>query len=176
MIGMPIEAGTTAVIVAVPEAQDLVDRGRLLFDSHALNGVPAHVTILYPFVAEPDLTDDVVAAAQDILAERPAFDLEFATTARFDGDLVYLEPRPAQPFRDLTAAFAARWPDHPPYRGAYQTVIPHLTLLEPVAPDIADRFEADARKELPIRARVVQAELIGYDGERWRTLVDLRLA
>ena len=41
----------SAVVVEVPEAEPLVGAWRLRFDPVAALGMPAHVTLLYPFVA-----------------------------------------------------------------------------------------------------------------------------
>ena len=69
---------------------------------------------------------------------------------RFPG-LVWLEPEPAEPFAALTAAVAARWPDHPPYGGVFDTVIPHLTVVESEDAPL-DAVEEAARRARPSRA------------------------
>jgi hypothetical protein len=40
----------SAVLVPVPEAERVVSRYRARLDGAAALGVPAHVTVLYPFV------------------------------------------------------------------------------------------------------------------------------
>jgi hypothetical protein len=74
-------AGTateTAVIVAVDAAEPAVAEHRRRFDVAASWGVPAHVTVLYPFV-DPSAIDDVVigrlGCAMDSVR---AFDCAFA--------------------------------------------------------------------------------------------------
>ena len=46
----------SAVLVPVPEAERAVSRHRTRLDRAAAWGVPAHVTILYPFVAPSAIT------------------------------------------------------------------------------------------------------------------------
>ena len=48
-------AAQSAVLVSVPEAEPAVSRYRARLDRAGAWGVPAHVTILYPFVAPPRL-------------------------------------------------------------------------------------------------------------------------
>ena len=92
----------------------------------------------------------------------------FARAARWP-ELVYLEPDPAEPFARLTAAIAAEWPEHPPYEGVHETVIPHLTVAESEDGAFLDRIAAGLAPQLPIELRVREAQLYaeGEDG-RWR--------
>src|ERR1700730_15304747 len=65
----------TGVMVPVPEAAPLIARHRLLLDPSAADGMPEHITLLYPFVP---VEDCVVEALHDMFREVPAFD--FALT------------------------------------------------------------------------------------------------
>ena len=38
--------------------------------------------------------------------------------------------KPVEPFRALTAQLCDRWPEAPPYGGAYPEVVPHLTVAQ----------------------------------------------
>ena len=44
--------------------------------------------------------------------------------------MVYLAPEPAAPFVALTEAVGAEFPGFPPYGGAFDEVVPHLTISE----------------------------------------------
>ena len=44
--------------------------------------------------------------------------------------MLYLEPDPAHPFVDMIEAVAERFPEHPPFGGEFDTVVPHLTVVE----------------------------------------------
>ena len=57
-------AGESAVLVPGPEAEPVVGRHRARLDRAAVEGVPAHVTVLYPFVPPPEIT----AATIEVLA------------------------------------------------------------------------------------------------------------
>src|SRR5215213_340552 len=97
---MAFELGQTAVIVPVPEAEPVVGRWRARHDAAATAGVPAHVTVVYPFLSA-DRVDE--AALREEVGSLPAFAATFASTGRFP-DLLYLAPEPADPFRALTGA------------------------------------------------------------------------
>lgn len=117
----------TALIVAVPEAEPHVAELRLAHDRSAALGVPAHVTILFPF-APPELVDEEALA--ELFAAQSAFAFELASVEHFGEDVTYLAPSPARPFVELTRAVVARWPEHAPYEGAHEEVVPHLTVGE----------------------------------------------
>jgi 2'-5' RNA ligase superfamily len=63
----------TALIVPVPQADDAVGRFRMSLDRAAAWGVPAHVTVLYPFLPPVRINDEVVAAVGEIVRATPRF-------------------------------------------------------------------------------------------------------
>jgi hypothetical protein len=141
----------TALIVEVPEAEPAVGELRLQHDSSAALGVPAHITILFPFADAAAVDEDALA---DLFSRFPAFDFRLDRVERFEDGIVWLHPDPTLPFVDLTAAVAGRWPDHPPYEGAHDEPIPHLTVSEtPIDLDV----------ELPIASRAHEVTLIEED-------------
>src|SRR5438067_1314721 len=109
---LPSMPRRTALIVEVPETEAAVGELRLRYDSSAALGVPAHITILFPF-ADGDEVDETALA--ELFARFPAFDFRLDRVERFDDGIVWLHPEPSRPFLDLTAAVAQRWPAHPPY-------------------------------------------------------------
>jgi 2'-5' RNA ligase superfamily len=156
--------GETALVVLVPEAEPLIADHRLRYDPSAAVGVPAHVTVLYPFRS---VVDDVAAGVVADLASRvPAFDVTFATLARFPGEVVYLVPDPSEPFRGLTASAVESFPDCPPYGGAVPDPIPHLTVADGVNEVTANALAAEVQPRLPITARVGHLTLIAQDHTR----------
>jgi 2'-5' RNA ligase len=122
---LPSMPRRTALIVPVPEAEPAVARLRLEHDPMARLGVPAHITIHFPF-APPDLVDEAAVAA--LVAAHPTFAYELGSVEYFDDDVTYLKPSPAAPFSALIEASAARWPEYPRYDGAFVDVVPHLTV------------------------------------------------
>lgn len=116
----------SALIVPCPAADPALGHHRARLDRAAEVGVPAHVTVLYPFRPEPAVDDDERLRA--LLAAVPAWTTCFDRTAWFDDAVLYLAPADPAPFVELTAVVAAAFPEHPPYGGAFATVVPHLTV------------------------------------------------
>ena len=125
------------------------------------------MTVLFPFLACPDLDPGVRAELASIAGRMPAFEVRFERVRRFPG-LVWIEPEPAEPFTRLTAAVAARWPDHPPYGGMFDVVIPHLTVVESEDAPL-DAVEDLARRVVPFPGRAERLELWCQNAAgRWR--------
>jgi len=144
--------------VPVPEAEPHVADLRLRHDPMAALGVPAHVTVLFPF-APPDEVDE--AGVRELATAHARFAFELADVWRFGDEVTWLAPEPAAPFSALTDAAAARWPEYPPYEGVHDVVIPHLTLALGVV---------DIDIELPISCVARELDLLeeAADG-RWST-------
>jgi 2'-5' RNA ligase len=163
---MPESDSVSAVVVrvTVPPA---IDRLRRRWDTSTALGVPAHVTILFPFLPASALTGQVHRQLAVIAARVQPFDVRFATVGRFP-DALYLAPDPARPFIELTRAVAATFPDHPPYSGAFDDVVPHLTVADaPTAP--MGELERLIRPILPIQHRVTALDVLVDDRlRRWR--------
>jgi hypothetical protein len=158
----------------VPEAEPLVSHWRDRLDPYAAAGVPAHVTVLAPFLDTGRIGAAELAALRGLFAARPVFDAAFPRCARFPG-VLYLAPEPAAPFRALTEAVAARWPETPPYGGRFPDVIPHLTVAFSDDHDVLDRVEAALARALPARARIASAQLLVSEQGNWAELAAFRL-
>ena len=157
----------SAVVVRVRVPQPLA-RLRTDWDWAARVGVPAHVTILFPFLAAGDLGPVVRRELAAIALAREPFEVRFARVGRFPG-VVYLAPEPSAPFADLTASVVARYPDFQPYGGAFDEVIPHLTVVESDDARL-DEIAASVANVPPFVHRAASLEVLveGGDG-RWRT-------
>jgi len=169
----------TAVLVPVPAAERVVSSHRSRLDGAAALGVPAHVTVLFPFVPPPLITPGVVDALAAAVATVSAFGCELGGTSWFGEDVLYLPPQPDEPFRALTRAVCAAFPGYLPYGGAFADTIPHLTVGERPAGGVADLREAEAAvlPELPVRFRVDQVWLMAGSAVlgSWHTLAELPL-
>ncbi|MGH3681490.1 MAG: 2'-5' RNA ligase family protein [Natronosporangium sp.] len=169
----PIE---TAVIVALPEAEEAVGRLRAELDRSAAWGVPAHLTVLYPFLPPGAVDQRVLAALAAAVATVPAFEVALVRCGWF-GEVLWLAPEPAQPFRRLTTAVHRRFPDHPPYRGAHPALVPHLTVGHDAPVQALRAAAAEIAARLPILARVRSARLIqgSTAAGSWHTVTELPL-
>ena len=171
---------SSALVVPVPAAETVVGESRRVLDHTAAWGVPAHVTVLYPFLAPERLTSHVLTDVAAIVHRVAAFDCVFAEVRWFGEDAVWLAPEPAGPFRALTAALWRHFPDCPPYRGRHDDVVPHLTVGSAAAGtlDGMRRAAEQVRPRLPVHARVDQVSLLtGADAPgSWRTVAEFPLA
>jgi 2'-5' RNA ligase len=137
----------TALICRVPEAERYIGNYRQRFDPPARRNVPAHVTILYPFMA-PELIDaDVLATLSDIARSVPCFKYRLARTERFPVAL-YLAPDPGDSFSALTNGIFRAFPDYPPFGGKFDTVVPHVTVAHGDEPLLCE-IEVELRIALP---------------------------
>lgn len=163
----PEPRGTTALLITVPEADPLVSGARKKYDPSAGAGVPAHVTVLYPFLPVERIDDAVTAELRALFAAQEPFALDFTGFGRFP-DLLWLAPQPDAPLRALTAAVEARWPQAPPYRGEYGDPVPHLTVAGGQPQEVYEALEREIGSALPLRAGVTGVHLVVNDGVRWR--------
>jgi 2'-5' RNA ligase len=168
----------SAVVVPIPEAERLVGPLRADFDVAAALGVPAHVTVLAPFVPPVRIDDTVIAELAAAVGSVGSFEVTFSRVAWFDRSVLWLAPEPGEPFRALTRAVCERFPDYPPYRGEHQDVVPHLTvgIDQPV-----EALESAARtieRGLPVTARVSNAVLMQGSREpgSWSIVAELPLS
>ncbi len=148
----------SALVVEVPDAEPVVGEWRARLDPSAALGMPAHVTVLYPWLPA-DAVDDATRADLDgVLSAVPSFDVAFGELARVPRT-IYLAPSPPDAFVALTSAVVARWPECPPYEGRYDEVVPHLTVADAVDVDALAHVVAGVAPRLPVRARVTAVSL-----------------
>ena len=89
--------------------------------------VPAHVTILYPFLPPQEIDAEVLAILRGIAGSVRPFDYRLRETRRFPVAL-YLAPEPDSGFAALTAAVHRAFPAYPPFAGKFDVVVPHVTV------------------------------------------------
>jgi 2'-5' RNA ligase len=154
----------TALIVAVRLPRPLEAlRRRAIPD--ARSGLPAHVTLLFPFAPLEALDDDLRALLAGVLAGVDAFAFELRRQGRWP-EVLFATVEPDLPFRSLHDRLAAAFPAYPIYGGRFDFV-PHVTIAEgPLAagPEIADD---PAWRPLPVRRTARSADLVVRDGDRW---------
>ena len=119
----------TALIVRVPEAEPHVSHLRHQFDPSESLGVPAHITVLYPFMPPEEITPVVANQVRAVALSCTAFGFQLSRVGLFPGAL-YLAPAPSKPFIALTVALVRQFPEYPPYGGQFRTVVPHLTVAQ----------------------------------------------
>jgi 2'-5' RNA ligase len=161
----------TALITRVPEAEPYIARYRERYDPSARRNVPAHVTILYPFMA-PGLVDaEVLSRLRHIASSVSCFSYRLVRTERFPVAL-YLAPEPDAPFSALTSGVFREFPDYPPFEGKFDSIVPHVTVAHGDEPLLCE-IEVELRIALPgagVPARCTELVLIENSGGRWEQM------
>jgi 2'-5' RNA ligase len=170
----------TAILIEVPEAEPYVASWRARFDPVAARGIPAHVTVLFPFVPPNRVDDAVIAQLREVALSRPAFEFRLAMLDEFPG-VVWLRPDPDEPFRALTRAVWAAFPSFPPYRGAFPDSQPHLTVAVAETPTAQAALRGELTEELagqlPVDCVASSISVFTSDETgRWSRVWELALA
>jgi 2'-5' RNA ligase len=127
--------------------------------------MPAHVTLLYPFAPSDDVD---VRAVTALAAATEPFAFELHEVDEWTDGVVCLAPLPAEPFVELTHRLTAEFPDYPPYAGAHDDVVPHLTVVHTDDPVTRADAAASVASSLPISCDANEIWLMHEVNGRWR--------
>lgn len=162
----------TALICRVPEAERYISRYRERYDPPARRNVPAHVTILYPFMAPEAVDTAVLDQLAGIARGVPRFEYRLAETRRFPLSL-YLAPHPGEHFAALTERVYRAFPDYPPFDGKFATVVPHVTVAH-ADEELLSAIDVELRIALAsagaVKARCEEMVLIENTTGRWEQM------
>ena len=153
--------GYTALVIAIPEVEPAIEHLRRQHTTSGAEGVPPHVTLIYPFGESELLAAARFHELAEVVSRFAAFTYRLVETARFTNvpPILYLVPEPAEPFCALISALADAFPEHPPYGGVYSESTPHVTVAE--ANDATlDAIEAEVAPRLPTSARAEAVSLM----------------
>ena len=117
----------TALIIPLPQAEALVEDIRNDYDPAAMFGVPAHISILYPFMAPDKMDFEVHRKLKAVFSRYTPFEFRLGEVRRFPNTL-YLSVDPEEVFLSMTQDLTTMFPDFPPYSGEFGNIAPHLTL------------------------------------------------
>lgn len=169
----------SALVILIPEADALVESFRKQYDPSAPLGLPAHVTLLYPFKPPGELTADVIRKLEDLFSRTPQFTISFSEVRRFI-NVLYLAPIPDEPFRQLTELVRKHFPETPPYGGQFAEIVPHLTVAqvsdEEELQRIADAFQQAAQGKLPILSNITEILLMDNEHCDWQVRIRFQLS
>lgn len=154
----------TVLVVPVLDAEPAV--GAWLGSTKVdFDGVPLHVSVMCPFLPARSVRRADEQRIAELAADVAPFDFALTHLGTFPG-VHYLAPEPAAPFVAITEAIQRRWPSCQPYRGAYDSVIPHVTVAFGDDPP-ADL--ADLERALPIVTRASELWLLEQTARGWLT-------
>jgi hypothetical protein len=173
----------SALLLAVPAAEAAVGAHRARLDASARDGVPAHLTVLYPFLPPTEIGPGVLAELSRLFAGTPRFDFTLDRVRWFSESVVWLGPSDESPFRALTQRTALAYPSCPPYGGQHPDTVPHLTVGHLGGPAELRAAGEAVRPLLPITAQASEVTLMAgpkpgpHSGPpgRWRTVASFPL-
>ncbi|MEV0976747.1 2'-5' RNA ligase family protein [Streptomyces sp. NPDC049915] len=154
---------SSLLLVPVPEAETALRtwRGEKMLPG----GVPAHVTVMYPFLPARAIDDRAEAQLARIAASVPPFDFRLTEVGRFPG-VLYLRPVPGEPFADLVDLVMRQWPGYEPYEGRFAEFVPHVTMAED---DSVHEDTERLRPLLPIACQAREVTLMTESARGWHT-------
>jgi 2'-5' RNA ligase len=152
----------SGLVIPFPNVEPVVAAHRLKYDPQAPRGVPAHVTIHFPWIPAATVDATALAEVRELAATTPAFAVAFEELRWFGDEVLWLAPTPDQPFRGLSDRSAALWPEAPRYGGVFEDVVPHLTIGEGKRA-ILKEVENELAEVLPLR---------GWASELWWFALD----
>lgn len=161
----------SALVVPVPEAEPLVARWRASLDPACRRGVPAHVTLLYPFVDATNIDDDTLHELEELFRDFEPFSFSINSLAWFGESVLYLEPSPDRVFRDMTQRLRTAFPQYPPYGGTIDDPTPHLTVGDGAPLERLLEAATTVSSQLPLRVSSSQVWLMigGRAPASWTT-------
>jgi 2'-5' RNA ligase superfamily len=154
-------SGTESVLlVEVPAAEATVGWHREHLDVNASLGIPAHITVLSPFMPPPMISPLVLAELKRVFASIRRFHLQLAATGWFGDQVLWLAPTDPALFRALTHGVHEAFPAFPPFGGQYDEVIPHLTVGHGRPVNELRAAEKSVQPQLPIEADATTVRLM----------------
>ena len=173
----------TALLVAVPAAEPAVGRHRARLDHAARDGVPAHITVLYPFLPPAGIGQPLLGSLGRLFAGFAAFEFTLDRIGWFGAEVAWLGPRDPAPFTALTHLAFTAFPSCPPYGGQFPEVVPHLTIGSGGSPQALRAAAESVSARLPIEATASEVSLMtgprpgtaGTPPGQWRTVTTLPL-
>ena len=149
----------SALLLVVAGAESAVSRHRAAHDRAARVGVPAHLTVAYPFKPAEHLDESDLDVLAAICRSTPAIDLSFSRTGWFGDEVLFLEPDDPAPLVSLVRRIEGAFPDHPMYGGAHDDLHPHLTVGHGAAVAALQQVEREVRAHLPLGDRSTELQL-----------------
>ena len=156
----------SGLVLLTPELEGVVDRWRRKYDPVRAYGMPAHVTVLYPWLPIEQITVADRSALAELCRGSSPIEMTFARFGRFT-ETLWLDPQPARPIVELVERVAERWPDYPPFAGEFADVVPHLTLADRRDPGELTDVVADVEALLPLDATGRALTLMRLEENCW---------
>lgn len=153
----------SSIDILVPTAVPVIGRWYEQ-TSAAADGMPPHLTLLWPWVEAPVDPASVYRATTAVAGIAP-FEITFARCGRFPG-VLYLAPSPAPPVELLIRRLGEALPDQPAYGGWFGAAPPpHLTVAKSADEAELDLIQAAVEAALRPRALSVLVDKVSISEE-----------
>jgi 2'-5' RNA ligase len=171
----------TGLILALPQLAAFTSRWRATSyapdhpDLPIERRFPPHVTLLTPWAPADD--EGALERLHQVAARSQPLELEFASAEMFaDSGVVWLRPQPQAGLTALLADVLATFPEYPPYDGAHDDVVAHLTVSAAGGPAVLADVRAALVAHGPVRADVDRICVFARDADSiWRQVRAARL-
>ena len=154
----------TNLVLLVPEAERVLAAANALVPPGQRLTTPAHIKLVYPFIPPEALTPAARAERVAFFNAVPPLTFELGV-GWFGREVLLLQPSPAGALVELTQATLDRWPDYPYYGGAYDEIVPHLSLAFGTA-EMLERIASEVERFTPISTTVRDVKLLIGPHER----------
>ncbi len=168
----------SGLIIEVPEAEPAVRWHRERLDASAPLGIPAHITVLFPFMPPETIDTAVLTRLEHLFADVSRFSFRLAGTKWFGEEVLWLAPHDPGPFRALTQHVYQAFPAFPPFEGQFADIIPHLTIGHGHPLNDLHTAEESLRAHLPITGDATAVTLMTQQtaGGQWTKAATFTLA
>ncbi|MFJ9036975.1 2'-5' RNA ligase family protein [Streptomyces sp. NPDC102406] len=166
------QQGTTALLAVVPAAEPLLELAAEV-DARAVRPrVPAHATLLYPWLPADRLGAPELKRLRAALPVGPVA-IRLTDVERTGGFVSVPVPELAAPASAARAAFPAQIP----YGGRFGQDPPvHVTVALDADPEHAEEIARRAAAHLPITAEISALHAVVLTATGWQLLAELPLA
>jgi 2'-5' RNA ligase len=171
----------TGLILALPDLAAFTSRWRATSYAPDHPGLsierrfPPHVTLLAPWAPVDDA--EALQRLQRLAERARPIDLRFETADVFpDSGVVWLAPAPEPSLAALFADVLATFPDHPPYAGLHDDVVPHLTVSAHGGAPVLAEVRAALAEHGPVHSHVDRICVFGRgEDDVWRQAASVTL-
>jgi len=150
----------SAIVVELPELDAVIDEYRYALDPSRRWGMPAHLTLLYPFVRPAEMDHATLSKLVEVATRVSPFDAEFDDFGWFADQVVWLAPSHREQFENLVLQVMDAFPECPPYGGTFGEVVPHVTIGERGDVNLMRAAVNAIRPQLPLKSRVTSLSIM----------------
>lgn len=162
--------GATALVVPVRAADPVIGEHRRTHTPSGKQGMPAHVTLLAPFIHASRLDSLDRHRLSDTVGRFPAFDLRLSAFGVFEQiDCLWLAPQPRKQFVEMTKALLEIYPEVDYLPEGATEIVPHVTIGSHLTSEQQEEIQRELRPKLPVRGRADRVVLYERDAKGgWR--------